>query len=342
MTIAKTERKIFTLQICLALTVPVLFLLSFLMGRYAIPADVLGKMLLSTVFPIEKTWPQTMETVFFQIRLPRICAAFFVGAALSVSGAIFQGIFKNPLVAPDILGVSYGAGFGAALAILLTNGGHYLQISAVAFGLLSVFVAYGMAKLFKGTPVLVLVLAGLIVGSFFQALLSCLKYVADPYDKLPSIVFWLMGSLSRVGTSDLKWAVPVFVLGMGLLFFARWRINLLSLGEEEALSLGVNTTVERGAVIFVCTVLSCVAVCLAGTIGWVGLVIPHVGRLFVGSDYRRLIPACISLGGAYLILIDNIARTVTMTEIPLGILTSLIGAPFFAILLVKKRAGWQE
>lgn len=341
-TVKDNDHNIFMLQICLALAVPLSFLLSLLLGRYSIPADILGKMLLSLAFPIEKTWPDTMETVFFQIRLPRICAAFFVGSALSVSGAVFQGIFKNPLVAPDILGVSYGAGFGAALAILLTNGGHYLQVSAVFFGMLSVFVAYSMAKMFKGTPVLVLVLSGIIVGAFFQALLSCIKYVADPYDKLPSIIFWLMGSLSRVSAADLRWTVPTFCIGIGILLLCRWRINLLSLEEDEALSLGVNTSVERGIVIFICTVLSCLAVCLAGTIGWVGLVIPHVGRLLVGPDYRKLLPACVSLGGAYLILIDNVARTITMTEIPLGILTSLIGAPFFAVLLIKKHAGWQE
>jgi len=328
-------------EVCLALTVPASFIFSFMLGRYGIPIDVLGKMLISTVFPIEKTWPDTMETVFFQIRLPRICAAFFIGAALSVSGAVFQGIFKNPLVAPDILGVSYGAGFGAALAILYTNGNHYLQISAIFFGMLSVCIAYGMAKLFRGAPVLVLVLSGIIVGAFFQALISCLKYIADPYDKLPSIIFWLMGSLSRITSSDLIWAVPAFCIGIGILILCRWRINLLSMGEDEAKSLGVNTKIERAAIISVCTVLTCVAVCLAGTVSWVGLVIPHMGRLLVGSDYRKLIPACISLGGTYLILIDNISRTLTTNEIPLGILTALIGAPFFALLLTRKRAGWQ-
>ncbi|MEG1824161.1 MAG: iron ABC transporter permease [Cloacibacillus sp.] len=329
------------LQTGLALAVPASFLLSLLIGRYDIPVETLIKMLLSTVLPIEKTWPQTMETVFFQIRLPRITAAFFVGGSLAVSGAIFQGIFKNPLVSPDILGVSYGAGFGAALAILLTNGGLYLQASAIFFGLTAVCAAYAMARLFKGAPVLVLVLSGIIVGAFFHALLSSLKYIADPYDKLPSIIFWLMGSLSRVAPEDLKWSVPAFITGITALYACRWRVNLLALGDEEARSLGVNTTVERGVVIFICTLLSCLAVCLAGTIGWVGLVIPHVGRLFVGSDYRKLIPVSVSLGGIYLILIDNAARALTANEIPLGILTSLIGAPFFALLLIKRRAGWQ-
>lgn len=329
------------IQTGLALAVPASFIISLFIGRYGIPVDVLFKMIASRFVPVEQTWPQAMETVFFQIRLPRITAAFFVGSGLAVSGAIFQGLFKNPLVSPDILGVSYGAGFGAALAILLTNGGAYLQASAVFFGMVAVGSAYLMARLFKGTPVLVLVLSGIIVGAFFQALLSSLKYIADPYDKLPSIIFWLMGSLSRVGAGDLKWSVPVFAAAMGVLYLCRWRINLLALGEEEARSLGVNTTVERSAVIFICTLLSCLSVCLAGTISWVGLVIPHVGRLLVGSDYRRLMPACISLGGIYLILIDNAARALTMNEIPLGILTSLIGAPFFAALLMKRKAGWQ-
>ncbi len=337
----KNDKREFMIEGGLALAVPASFVISLFIGRYGIPAETLCKMLLSALLPLEKTWPQTMETVFFQIRLPRITAAFFVGASLAVSGAIFQGIFKNPLVSPDILGVSYGAGFGAALAILLTNGGCHLQASAIFFGMLAVFAAYSMARLFKGAPVLVLVLSGIIVGAFFQALLSSLKYVADPYDKLPSIIFWLMGSLSRVSADDLFWTIPAFIAGIGALYLYRWRINLLALGDEEARTLSVNTTLERGATIFACTLLSCLAVCLAGTVSWVGLVIPHVGRLLVGSDYRRLLPACISLGGIYLILVDNAARTLTMNEIPLGILTSLIGAPFFAVLLMRRRAGWQ-
>lgn len=328
-------------EIGLVLAVPASFLISLMIGRYGIPVETLCRMLLSLVFPIEKTWPQTMETVFFQIRLPRITAAFFAGAALSLSGAVFQGLFKNPLVSPDILGVSYGAGFGATLAILLTNGGLYLQLSAIFFGLCAVGVACLMARFFQGSPVLVLVLSGIIVGAFFQALLSALKYIADPYDKLPSIIFWLMGSLSRVNAEELYWTLPVFIAGMALLWCCRWRINLLSLGDGEARSLGINVGLERGGIIFICTLLSCLAVCLAGTIGWVGLVIPHAARLIAGSDYRKLTPACICLGGIYLILIDNAARALTMNEIPLGILTSLIGAPFFAFLLMKRKAGWR-
>ncbi len=316
-------------------------IISLSIGRYSIPLETLFRLVLSIFTDVDKTWSDTVETVFFQIRMPRIIAAFFVGASLSASGAVFQGIFKNPLISPDILGVSYGAGFGAALAILLTNGGIYLHLSAAFFGLLAVGTACLMAKLFKGIPVLVLVLSGIIVGAFFQALLSCLKYIADPYDKLPSIIFWLMGSLAKVSSEELFWSVPILSVCLIVLCMCRWRINILSMGEEEAMSLGVSIAAERGAVILLCTVVSCIAVCLAGTISWVGLVIPHVARLITGSDYRRLLPASICLGGTYVILIDNIARTISMNEIPLGILTSLIGAPFFALLLIKRKAGWQ-
>ena len=316
-------------------------IISLSIGRYSIPLETLLCLVLSIFTDMDKTWSDAVETVFFQIRMPRIIAAFFVGASLSASGAVFQGIFKNPLISPDILGVSYGAGFGAALAILLTNGGIYLHLSAAFFGLLAVGTACLMAKMFKGIPVLVLVLSGIIVGAFFQALLSCLKYIADPYDKLPSIIFWLMGSLAKVSSDELYWSVPILSAGLIVLCMCRWRINILSMGEEEAMSLGVSIAAERGAVILLCTVVSCIAVCLAGTISWVGLVIPHVARLITGSDYRRLLPASICLGGTYVILIDNIARTISMNEIPLGILTSLIGAPFFALLLIKRKAGWQ-
>ena len=337
----RNEKNSIALNICLILSVPAAMIISLSIGRYSIPLETLFRLVLSIFTDVDKTWSDTVETVFFQIRMPRIIAAFFVGASLSASGAVFQGIFKNPLISPDILGVSYGAGFGAALAILLTNGGIYLHLSAAFFGLLAVGTACLMAKLFKGIPVLVLVLSGIIVGAFFQALLSCLKYIADPYDKLPSIIFWLMGSLAKVSSEELCWSVPILSAGLIVLCMCRWRINILSMGEEEAMSLGVSIAAERRAVILLCTVVSCIAVCLAGTISWVGLVIPHVARLITGSDYRRLLPASICLGGTYVILIDNIARTISMNEIPLGILTSLIGAPFFALLLIKRKAGWQ-
>lgn len=328
-------------QLILLLIMLCLFFVSFSIGRYPIPPDVLLKMLLSKIIPMETTWQETAETVFFQVRLPRILAAMLVGAGLATSGAAFQGIFKNPLVSPDILGVASGAGFGAALAILFFEGELPLQILSVFFGVVAVFISYGISRFFKGAATLVLILGGIIVGSFFQALLSFLKYVADPFDKLPAIVFWLMGSLARISARQLLWIAPPMCVCITILFLYRWRINILSLGESEARALGVNTSLERGLVIFLCTMISSLAVCLSGTIGWVGLVIPHMCRLLVGSDYRKLLPACATLGAAYLLLIDNIARSLSSAEIPLGMLTALIGAPFFAYLLIKGKAGWQ-
>ena len=328
-------------QLTLLLVMLALFFISFSIGRYPIPLDVLCKMLLSKIIPIKPTWPETMETVFFHVRLPRILAAMLVGAGLATSGAAFQGIFKNPLVSPDILGVASGAGFGAALAILFFEGELALQVFAVFFGVIAVFISYSISRFFKGAATLVLILAGIIVGSFFQALLSFLKYVADPFDKLPTIVFWLMGSLARISSQQLFWIAPPMCVCIAILFLYRWRINILSLGENEARALGVNTSLERGLVIFLCTMISSLAVCLSGTIGWVGLVIPHMCRMLVGSDYRKLLPACATMGAAYLLLVDNIARTLSSAEIPLGMLTALIGAPFFAYLLIKGKAGWQ-
>lgn len=328
-------------QLTLLLVMLALFFVSFSIGRYPIPLDVLFKMLLSKIISVEATWPETMETVFFHVRLPRIFAAMLVGSGLATSGAAFQGIFKNPLVSPDILGVASGAGFGAALAILYFEGELALQLFAVFFGVIAVFVSYSISRFFKGAATLVLILAGIIVGSFFQALLSFLKYVADPFDKLPAIVFWLMGSLARISSHQLFWIAPPMVVCITILFLYRWRINILSLGEDEARALGVNTSLERGLVIFLCTMISSLAVCLSGTIGWVGLVIPHMCRMLVGSDYRKLLPACATMGASYLLLVDNIARSLSSAEIPLGMLTALIGAPFFAYLLIKGKAGWQ-
>ena len=327
-------------QLTLLLVMLALFFVSFSIGRYSIPLDILLKMLLSKVMPIESTWPDTMETVFFSVRLPRILAAMLVGAGLATSGAAFQGIFKNPLVSPDILGVASGAGFGAALAILFFEGEFTLQLFAVFFGIVAVFISYGISRFFKGTATLVLILAGIIVGSFFQALLSFLKYVADPFDKLPSIVFWLMGSLARISSSQLLWIAPPMCICITVLFLYRWRINVLSMGDNEARALGVNTSLERALIIFLCTLICSLSVCLSGTIGWVGLVIPHMCRMLVGSDYRKLLPACATMGASYLLLVDNIARSLSSAEIPLGMLTALIGAPFFAYLLIKGKAGW--
>jgi iron complex transport system permease protein len=264
----------------------------------------------------------------------------FVGASLSISGAAYQGMFRNPLVSPDILGVSAAAGFGAALAILLSGNSVAIQVSAFAFGILGVILTYLISRVYKTTPILMLVLSGVVVSAFFGALISVTKFVADPYQKLPAITFWLMGSLGTASLRDVVAMLPSIFLGTVGLMLVRWRINILSMGDEEARSLGVNTERLKIIIIFCATLLTAAAVCVSGIIGWVGLIIPHVGRMLVGPDHRWLLPASIALGAAYVLLMDDLARTVTSAEIPLGILTAIIGAPFFAYLLRRSKGGW--
>ena len=288
----------------------------------------------------EQTWGVSEQTVVFRIRLPRVIAAMLVGAGLSLAGASFQGLFRNPLVSPDILGVAAGAGFGAALGILVSGNPWVIQVSAFAFGIVAVAVTYGIGRVYHNSSTLILVLAGIIVGSLFSALLSLAKYVADPYDTLPAIVFWLMGSLSSVSNTDIIAVAPPILLGSICLYLIRWRINLLSLGEEEAQALGLDTKRMTVVLIVASTIITASAVCISGIIGWVGLVVPHIGRMLVGPDFRNLVPVSAILGASFLLVVDDIARTLTATEIPLGILTALVGAPFFAYLLTQKKVGW--
>ncbi len=323
--------------ISLPLTV---FFVSLFMGRYPISPQTVMKILASTFLPIPHTWDPILDTVIFRVRLPRVIAAMLVGAGLSISGASFQGLFRNPLVSPQILGVASGAGFGAALAIIVSGDIFLVQLSAFAFGIIAVSLTYGISRIYKTTPTLVLVLAGIIVGAFFSALISLTKYVADPYDELPAIVFWLMGSLASIGNEDiLVVAIPILI-GTTVLLLIRWRINILSMGEEEARALGVNTKKLRVIIIVCCTIVTASSVCISGIIGWVGLVIPHVGRMLVGPNHKYLLPASLLLGAFYLLLVDDLARTLATAEIPLGILTAIVGAPFFAYLLRKSKVGW--
>lgn len=320
----------------------VLLVISLFLGRYPVPPLTMLQVLLAKALPIPVNWSDTVETVVFNVRLPRIILAMAVGAGLSVSGAAFQGMFQNPLVSPDILGVTAGAGFGAALGILVFGNAVAIQASALTFGVLAVALAYVISRVYRSTPTLMLVLSGVVVGSIFSALISLAKYVADPYEKLPAIVFWLMGSLGSASVGDVITAGPPIVLGIVGLLLVRWRINILSMGDEEARSLGVRTELLKGIIVFCATLVTASAVSVCGIIGWVGLVIPHVGRMIVGPDHRVLLPACLSLGASYLLLIDDLARTATSAEIPLGILTSIVGAPFFAYLLRKTRGRWGQ
>lgn len=318
------------------------FVLSFAVGRYPIPLARVGQLL----FP---WWSGTggegageMETVMFSIRLPRILAALLVGAALSASGAAYQGLFRNPLVSPGILGVSAGASFGAALAILLAFNSVGLQLTAFAFGLLAVACTYGVGAVLgrRGEPVLVMILAGVIMATLFTAFVSLIKFVADPYNTLPTITYWLMGSLAAVTRDDLTVAAVPFGLGLAVLLALRWRLNVLAFGDEEARALGVNTGRLRWLVIFCATLMTATAVAISGVIGLVGLVVPHLSRLLVGPNYRMLMPVATVMGALFLLLVDDLARSLFPVEVPLGIITAIIGAPFFLYLLVHTRRGW--
>jgi len=328
-------------KLAIMIMVPVgLFFLSLLLGRYTIDPLTCIKVLASKFLPIQRDWSSTVESVIFDIRLPRALLAMIVGAGLSISGASFQGMFRNPLVSPDVLGVSAAAGFGAACGILLSNGAILIQILALFFGVVGVVLAYMLSRVYKTTPILMLVLSGIVVGAFFSALISLTKYVADPYSKLPVITFWLMGSLSSALYKDILLAGPITFIGTTGLLLVRWQLNVLSMGDKEARSVGVKTELLKVIIIGCATLITAASVCVSGIIGWVGLVIPHIGRMIVGPDHRVLLPATISIGASYLLVIDNIARCVMATEIPLGILTALVGAPFFAYLIRKTRGGW--
>ena len=307
---------------------------SFVVGRFSMSIYEVVVVLLSPVFPVPEIWDDAMYSAVFNIRLPRILAAILVGAALSTAGAAYQGMFQNPLVSPDILGASAGAGLGAALAIYFYLGTGAITIFAFAGGLVAVGIVYAISRLVKGYAILSMVLAGILVGSLFSASISYIKLVADTNDQLPAITYWLMGSLAGATMDDVYFAGVVIVLGIIPLYLLRWRMNVLTLGEDEAKSMGINTNLLRLAVIVCATLITAVSVSISGIIGWVGLVIPHFCRMIFGYDYRRIIPAAVIMGGGFLLLVDDFARTVATTEIPLGILTAFVGAPIFAYLLI--------
>lgn len=312
----------------------VVFFGSFMLGQYPIMPDELIKILLSKIFDIQQTWPDAAETVVFNIRMPRVLAAGMVGASLAVAGVCYQGMFQNPMVSPGVLGASSGAGCGAALAILFGFSYYAISFTAFIFGLGAVLMAYAISRVSKINPVLAMVLAGMLISSLFSSGTSFIKLVADTQQTLPAITYWLMGSLVSIQKTDIAFAIIPMVLGMIPLFLLRWRINLLTVGEEEALSMGINTTKLRLVVIVCATLLTAISVSISGVIGWVGLVIPHFCRMIFGYDFRRLIPTNILFGATFLIVVDNVARLATTAEIPLGILTSFIGAPIFFYLIM--------
>ncbi len=284
--------------------------------------------------------PQSVIVVW-NIRLPRIGAALLVGAALAAAGACYQALFRNPLVSPDILGVSAGAGLGAVAGIFLSLPVAAIQASAFAGGMAAVGVVTLIAAAVRGADrTLTLVLVGVVIGALAGAGTSLLKVLADPYDQLPAITFWLLGSLAAVTSADILPALPVVLIGLVPLVLLRWRINVLSMGDEEARALGVEAGRTRLLVIAAATLVTASVTALAGVVGWVGLVIPHVARMLVGPGFGRLLPASALIGAGYLLGVDTLARTIAPVEVPLGILTAVIGAPFFVVLLARGRRGW--
>ena len=312
-----------------------LFLLSFVMGRYGVPLGQVVRILLSGVLPLEQTWTDNMAIAVLNVRLPRILLACLVGCGLSAAGTGYQTVFQNPMAAPDILGASSGACFGAALAILTGQGAVMITVFAFLASLLSVALVYLVGNHTRGNRVVNLLLAGIMVGSLFSACTSYIKLVADPTNQLPQITYWLMGSLSGTRMGTVRFAAVCMAVGLVLLLLLRWRMNLLTLPPDEARAMGVHTDRLRLAVILSSTVLTAAAVSVSGMIGWVGLVIPHLSRRIVGSDCRRLMPMACLFGAAFLLLVDNMARCLTATEIPIGILTAFVGAPFFIYLMVR-------
>ena len=317
----------------LALLLMLVALASLTIGSYSLSLHDWWRVLIA---PTESGTP---GIVLLQVRLPRLLAAMLVGAGLALAGAAYQGLFNNPMVSPDILGATAGAGFGAALGILL--GLSIVAIQALSFvtGLLAVLLALTLASGLcrRGDPVLMLVLVGILIGSMFTALISFTKYIADPYNKLPVITYWLLGSFASVVPKDVRLAGFPIVLGCIPLLLLRWRLNVLCLGEEEARTLGLNTRRLRIIVIICATMITAATVSLCGMVGWIGLVMPHLARMVVGPNHKVLLPAAAIMGGCFLLLMDDVARTAGALEIPVGILTALIGAPFFLFLLMRER-----
>jgi iron complex transport system permease protein len=310
-------------------------------GRYSIdPTEAFGAVAsyLQKVISGSGEKPTAMENVVFVLRIPRIIGAIVIGAALSLSGAVYQSVFKNPLVSPDILGVSSGASVGAATAILLGGSLLSMQIMAFAIGLAAVLLSTAIPKLLKNSSNLMLVLSGTIVGGFMCSVLGVLKFIAEEDTELSSIIYWQMGSVQSVKMDTLVYVAPVFIAGAVILILLSWQLNILSFGENEAKTLGVNLKLLRGVTIVISSMLTASAVSISGTIGWIGLIIPHLGRLCVGSDNTKMIPCAMMMGGLFLLVMDTIARTVTSLEVPLSILTGLIGAPVYAWLLWKQKA----
>lgn len=343
----KKRQCTYSLVVCMLIGVLIFSMVgSVILGRYPIGLkDTFGilayrlmgwlKSIGLPAIPVNMVWTKTQEALLLNHRLPRILLACLVGGCLSTAGAAYQGVFQNPMAAPDILGASSGAAFGAALAILLGKSSFMIMIFAFVSSMLTVMLVIYLGDHAKGKRVLGLILAGIMVSSLVSSGTSFIKLIADPADQLPAITYWLMGSLNGTTPEDVTFVLLPMALGLMVLFLLRWRMNILTLGDEEARTMGVNAKRLRMIVILCATLITAASVSVSGMIGWIGLVIPHLTRRIVGNNYKHLMPASMLLGAIFLLLVDDISRNLMATEIPIGILTSIIGAPFFIYLMSK-------
>jgi iron complex transport system permease protein len=316
-------------------------IVAFTVGRYPVSLAELFEVLRAHLTGQPSGVPPAAENVILLVRGPRVLAAVLIGSALAVAGAAFQGLFRNPLVSPDILGASSGAALGAVTGIFFSLGVVGIESLAFAGGLVAVAAAYAIGSALSARdPILVLVLAGVVIGALLGAAVGLVKYLADPYNQLPAMTFWLLGSLASTTAGDLVPLAGPVLIGALVLVLLRWRMNVMSLPEEEARALGVPTGPLRIAIVAAATLVTSASVAASGIIGWVGLVVPHLARALVGPDFPRLLPTAALLGGAYLLFIDTLARTAAPIEIPLGILTAVIGTPFFIWLLAGMQRTW--
>lgn len=307
-------------------------------GRYTVPPNEIVRILLGQVLPLEQTWYPQERTVVLEVRLPRVLLSVLLGAGLALTGAVMQAVFRNPLASAQVLGVSSGASFGGVLVLLAGFGGAVLVGGAFAGGVLALVLVVAIARAVPGAPLLMIILGGTVVGAMFQAIVSFITYIADPYSELPSIVFWLMGSLATASYGKvLIAAVPILVAGVVVLAL-RWRLNILAMGDEDATALGINPGRLRTLLLICVALITAGSVAVAGVIGWVGLVVPHLVRMLVGTDNRLVLPVSALFGAAYLTAIDTLSRSLSTAEIPIGILTAVIGAPFFVVLLIRNRS----
>ena len=330
------HKRSIVLIIILAAALICFTLISFSLGRYPLSLRDIFMWLSG------KNADVNTDNILMNIRLPRVLAAILVGACLSCAGTAYQGIFRNPMVSPDILGATSGAGFGAAVAIVMSLPPLAVQLFAFVFGIAAVLASYTISVVVgrKESVTLVLILSGMVITSLLGAFVSIIKYTADPYGKLPEITYWLMGSLSAITRRQLFSAIAPMFVGFTVIIAVKWRINVLSYGDEEARALGVNAKRLRAVVIVAATLITASAVSVCGQIGWVGLVIPHITRMLVGPDYRKVVPTAILAGGLFLLVVDTVSRNLLVVEIPLGILTAVIGAPVFVYLLCRGKRGW--